>query len=70
MKDEKQHPEKDPNLDIPAEANRTKHINFLEVEEDSSTRTGANADGFAADRQKEWKEGLEEGERLRQQNEE
>jgi hypothetical protein len=70
MKDDKQQqqPEGDPNLDIPSEANRTKHINFLEVEEESSTKTGANADGFAADRQKQWQEGLEEGERARRED--
>jgi hypothetical protein len=68
MKEDKQQPI-DPNLDIPAEASRTKHINFLDVEEESSTKTGINVDTFAAERQKEWKEGLEEGERLRRENE-
>jgi hypothetical protein len=72
MKENKQEqqPEQDPNLDIPAEANRTKHINFLKEEEDSSTKIGANVDGFTADRQKQWKEGLKEGERVRQADEE
>ena len=62
-----QQPE-DPNLDIPAEANRSKHINFLEVEEDSSTKTGVNADDFAAERQKQWKEGLQEGKEAHRNN--
>ena len=47
-------------LDSPAESNREKHINFREVEEES-------AEKFVVDhtppevRQKEWKQGLEEG---------
>jgi hypothetical protein len=66
---EQQRPAADPNLDIPSEANRTKHINFLDVEEDSSTKTGINDDDFVAERQRQWKEGLEEGERARRNNE-
>ena len=68
-KDKQQSPATDPNLDVPSEANRTKHINFLDVEEGSSTETGINADDFDAERQKQWKEGLEEGKRARQNNE-
>ena len=66
---ERPHQPNDPNLDIPAESNRSKHINFMEVEEDSSTKTGINADDFAAERQKQWKEGLKEGEDARRNNE-
>ena len=71
MKDEKQQPDqpKDIALDVPAEANMEKHINFLEVEEESQTKTGFNADNFASERQKQWKEGLEEGEKARRETE-
>jgi hypothetical protein len=71
MKDDKQqqHEPKDIALDVPAEANTEKHINFLKEEEDSSTKVGVNADSFAAERQKQWKEGLEEGEKARRNNE-
>jgi hypothetical protein len=48
QENDKQQQPIDSNLDIPSEANRTKHINFLDVEEDSSTKTGDNADDFAA----------------------
>jgi hypothetical protein len=64
MKERSEEPQqqpKDSNLDIPAEANRGKHINFMEAEEESSRKTGDNVDNFAAERQKQWKEGLEEG---------
>jgi hypothetical protein len=64
MKERNEEPQQQPNdsnLDIPAEANRGKHINFMEAEEESRQRIGANADDFAAERQKQWKEGLEEG---------
>ena len=65
---ERQQQSLDQNLDIPSEANQNKHINFMEVEEDSSTKTGINADDFAAERQKQWKEGLQEGEAARRNN--
>lgn len=71
MKDDQQRQQQpeDSNLDIPAESNRSKHINFLDVEEDSSTKTGVNADSFAAERQKQWTDGLEEGKKARSNNE-
>ena len=59
----------DKRLDIPSEANREKHINFMEAEE----RTGNNTsddDRFGhtdddAKRREEWQKGLEEGEKIR-----
>jgi len=51
----------DPSLDIPAEANREKHINFLDVEDESTTKNGINNDDFAAERKREWQQGLQEG---------
>jgi hypothetical protein len=43
MKERNEEPQQQPNdsnLDIPAEANRGKHINFMEAEEESSRKTG------------------------------
>ena len=60
----------DPNLDIPAEASRTKHINFMDVEDESAGSSRRNKDDWAEDRQKQWKEGLEEGKQAFENNEE
>jgi len=73
MKKEKQQAQRlDPRLDVPSEANREKHINFLEVEEDENRSTDRDADDDADDndneRQKEWKEGIQEGETIRRGN--
>jgi hypothetical protein len=67
-KEQQQQPN-DPNLDIPAESNRTKHINFMDVEDESATKTGINNDDWAADRQKQWKKGLQEGREAFENNE-
>jgi hypothetical protein len=64
--------EQDKRLDTPSEANREKHINFLEAEE----RTGSNSDddkrfGHTDEDQKrkeEWQRGLAEGEKARNEN--
>jgi len=50
---------KDQHLQAPAEANRDKHINFLQVEEDDSTSSNkdeknTNEDRADPDVQKEW----------------
>lgn len=59
----------DPHLDTPAEANREKHINFLEVEEESANRSGNdNFDDFASERRKEWERGIAEGKEARENN--
>lgn len=65
MKDDKQQQDapKDVALDVPAEANTEKHINFLE-EEDSP-----DEDTVLTERQKAWKDGLKEGEQARRTNE-
>lgn len=60
---------KDNSLDIPAEANREKHINFLERDEESSTENNGAEEDRLTERQKEWKEGLEEGKQARRANE-
>jgi len=54
----------DPHLNTPSEANREKHINFREVEEDSSGNF--MIDKTSTDRQKQWKQEIEEGEKDRQ----
>jgi hypothetical protein len=43
-------------LDTPSEANREKHINYLDDE-----RTKSKASEDFNDRQKQWQEGIEEG---------
>ena len=50
--------DKDRHLDVPAEANRDRHHNYLaDMEED----TGDNDERELTNRQKEWREGLKEG---------
>jgi len=65
---ENQHPDKDIRLDVPAEANREKHINFLEVEEESAQRSSSNVvDDFAEERRKQWEEGIAAGKKAREE---
>ena len=54
---------KDPHLDIPSEANTDEHINFLEIEEPGTKKH--KLDRETEERQKQWREGLEEGEKER-----
>lgn len=56
--------DKDRHLDIPAEASRDKHINFLD---DTDLGSGGSRydDKDLKERQKQWKEGLEEGQKAR-----
>jgi len=69
MKKEKQQAQQlDPRLYVPSEANREKHINFLEVEEDENRSKDRDADDNDNERQKEWKEGIQEGETIRRGN--
>jgi hypothetical protein len=56
----------DPNLDIPSEANRNKHINFSEVEEESANTAGRNKDDFSEERRRQWEKGLKEGKEARE----
>jgi hypothetical protein len=56
----------DPNLDTPSEANRQKHINFLDVENDvEEEQNRKRNDEFSEERQKQWKEGIAEGKEAR-----
>ncbi|MBD0352245.1 MAG: hypothetical protein M3342_19690 [Bacteroidota bacterium] len=58
--------DKDRHLDAPAEASQDKHINFLEVEEDDNKNAGDNRkDKETEERQKQWKQGLQEGREAR-----
>jgi hypothetical protein len=64
MKEKAQQPAGDRHLDTPSESNREKHINFMEVEEESSNQSDRNRSEEAdRERRKEWQEGLEEGRR-------
>jgi hypothetical protein len=54
----------DRHLDSPSEANREKHINFREVEEESSGNF--MVDKNSTERQKQWNEGMKEGAQERQ----
>ena len=58
--------DKDRHLDIPAEARQDNHINFLALEDDSDQDASNNKkDEALKERQQQWKEGLEEGKKLR-----
>lgn len=59
---------KDKQLDVPAEANTEKHINFLEAEGQTSDESDRATQNTKEDdnRRKEWKRGLAEGERERE----
>jgi hypothetical protein len=66
---------KDQRLDIPAEANREKHINFMDAEEKTSSGNISDSDRFGstkedAERRRQWQEGLEEGRQAAQNNDE
>jgi hypothetical protein len=57
---------RDPHLDIPSEANRDKHINFREAEEGNNREERRN-DKDVEERRKQWRKGLEEGEKARRE---
>lgn len=59
--------ENDPQLDVPSEANTGKHINFLDIEDDDQNTNANRKDEKTEERQKQWKQGLEEGKRARDQ---
>ncbi|HEV7330989.1 MAG TPA: hypothetical protein VGN63_08125 [Flavisolibacter sp.] len=63
----------DKRLDIPAEANREKHINFMDAEEKTASENVSDENRFGAskedeERRKQWQEGLEEGRKAAEQN--
>lgn len=64
----------DKRLDIPAEANREKHINFLDAEERTSSENVSDDKRFGGTkedekRRKQWEQGLEEGRKAASKNE-
>ena len=60
--------EKDRHLDIPSEANRDKHINFREMEETGiENNRDTYIDKATKERQRKWKQGIEEGKKKRAQ---
>lgn len=60
MSEKKEDQQTDTRLDTPSEANREKHINFREVEEESSDAVVFN-NNDSKERKEEWQKGLEEG---------
>jgi hypothetical protein len=63
----------DKRLDIPSEANREKHINFMDAEEKTSTENVSDNDRFGGtkedeERRRQWQEGLDEGRKAAAQN--
>jgi hypothetical protein len=55
-------------MDTPSESNREKHINFPEVEEDSSQQISIG--NSTSERQKEWRQEIQEGEKAKEQSKE
>ena len=63
----------DARLDIPAEANREKHLNFMEAEEKTVSDNISEDDRFGStkedeERRRQWQEGIEEGRKAAEQN--
>ena len=63
----------DKRLDIPAEVNREKHINFMDAEEKTASENVSDRDRFGSskedqERRKQWQEGMEEGRKAAEQN--
>lgn len=52
---------RDPNLDIPSEANTDKHINFLDVESNEQNSGNNRVDRETQERREQWQQGLQEG---------
>lgn len=53
--------DKEGRLDTPSESNREKHINFMEVEEESAKYNNTTDRQLTEQRKEEWEKGLEEG---------
>lgn len=65
----------DKRLDIPAEANREKHIDFMDAEEKTAVENLSGSDRIGSTdqdkkRREEWQEGLEEGRKAANENNE
>jgi|GEM_PF-1442103 len=56
-------PEQTPKIDTPSEANTTKHINFTDKEAGDIKSGEVKKDDGTRERQKQWRQGLEEGKR-------
>ncbi|MCU7552000.1 hypothetical protein OCK74_22965 [Chitinophagaceae bacterium LB-8] len=58
--------DKDRHLDTPQEANRDKHINFLDIENPGDqNKDNRKRDKETEERRKEWKQGIAEGKKVR-----
>jgi hypothetical protein len=65
----------DKRLDIPSEANREKHINFMDAEERTASENVSDDKRFGntkedEERRKQWQQGLDEGRKAASQNDE
>ncbi|RYZ19580.1 MAG: hypothetical protein EOO16_19545 [Chitinophagaceae bacterium] len=60
MRPEREQP-KDPMLDVPAEANRQKHINFLDNDEERPDSSDREERARDEERRRQWEEGLRAG---------
>jgi hypothetical protein len=58
----------DQHLDTPSEANREKHINFRNVEEESGELISFKNKDEVKERRKEWQQEIEEGKKERRNN--
>lgn len=65
MDEKKQEQPPDRGLDIPSEASRDKHVNFLADDDGSNVNKAGRED---KDRRKQWEDGLKEGREARDQN--
>lgn len=61
----------DRHLDVPAEANRDKHMNYLDEESRDESHSGDERTSHTKeeqDRRREWEEGLKEGRQAASKN--
>jgi hypothetical protein len=58
----------DPHLDAPSEANREKHINFREVDEEDADLISFKNKEEVTKRREAWQKGLDEGRKAKENN--
>lgn len=67
------HKNDDKRIAIPSEANREKHINFMDAEEKTTSENISDENRFGSskedeERRRQWQDGLDEGHKSAQQN--
>ncbi len=67
-KEKSETPLTDPHLDTPSEANREKHINFREVQEEDADLISFKNKDEVTKRREAWQKGLEEGRKTKENN--